>query len=55
MDKLKGLRMLFKVQAIVGANAAYDGSFRVKRVCMDEAIIELFLNDAEIYSPTKVI
>lgn len=53
MDKLKGLRMLFKVQAIVGATAASDGSFRVKRVCMDEAIIELFLNDTEIYSPTK--
>jgi hypothetical protein len=55
MDKLKGKKMLFKVQAVIGPHALYDGSYRVRRVCIDEAIIELFLTDDEIYSPSKVI
>jgi hypothetical protein len=55
MDVLKGLMMLFKIRAGFGANASHDGSFTVDRICMDEAIIELFLKDSEIYSPTKVV
>lgn len=55
MDKLKGKKMLFKVQAVIGPHALYDGSYRVRRVCIDEAIIELFLTDDEIYSPSKAL
>lgn len=53
MDELEGLMMLFKIRAGFGPDCPYGGCFMVDRVCMDQAIIELFLKDSVIYSPTE--
>jgi hypothetical protein len=55
MDMLVGKKILFKVMTSCGSCVAYDGSFRVMRVCIDETIIELFLTDGEVYTPSKVV
>ncbi|AES99245.1 replication factor A protein 1 [Medicago truncatula] len=41
-EKLKGKKMLFKVEKCTSSSIFFDGSFRVKRVCDDPAIIQSF-------------
>jgi hypothetical protein len=41
-DSLTGKKMLFIVDSVSNQAAASDGSYRVKRVCMDSKIIEAF-------------
>jgi hypothetical protein len=50
MDGLKGLMMLFKIRAGFRADCSCDGCFMVDRVCVEKAIIELFLKDFVILS-----
>jgi hypothetical protein len=54
IEKLVGKTILFKVMTSYATSSSYDCSFRVRRVCIDEAIIELFLADGDVYSPSKV-
>jgi len=54
-EKLKGKRMLFKVEKITGPSIFFDGSFRVKRVCDDPAIIQSFDTIGGLYTPSKVL
>jgi hypothetical protein len=46
--------MLFIVDAVSNQTAVSDGSYRVKRVCMDSKIIEVFCSQCPVNSPFKV-
>jgi len=54
MSKLKGNSMLFRVKRNASASVMYDGSFRVKRVCVDSEIISEFAETVEDCPPEKV-
>jgi len=54
-EKLKGKRMLFKVEKCTGPSIFFDGSFRVKRICDDPAIIQSFDTLGGQYTPSKVL
>jgi len=45
---LKGRMMLFKVEKTTSAGVMFDGSFRVKRVCVNPSIIEEFSTSAKV-------
>jgi hypothetical protein len=45
---LKGRMMLFKVEKTASAGVMFDGSFRVKRVCVDTSIIEEFCTSVKV-------
>jgi hypothetical protein len=54
MAKLKGKSMLFRVERNASVSVVYDGSFRVKRVCVDPEIISEFAKTVEDCPPEKV-
>jgi hypothetical protein len=47
MALLKGKKVLFKVEKSESASVMYDGSFRVKRVCLDPTIFAEFVMKSE--------
>jgi len=47
MSLLKGNKVLFKVERSGSASVMYDGSFRVKRVCLDPTIFAEFMIKSE--------
>jgi hypothetical protein len=51
---LWGRKLLFKVEKTSVVSVLVDGSYRVKRVCYDPYIIELFLLNAKESTPLKV-
>ncbi|XP_045810506.1 replication protein A 70 kDa DNA-binding subunit C-like [Trifolium pratense] len=53
-DSLVGKRMLFVVSKSGKPSAVDDGSFRVKRVCMDPVIVEKFLADIGFSTPKRL-
>lgn len=55
-NKLKGRKMLFKVERCTSVSFMSDGSFRVKRVCEEASVLEQFNPvDVEVEStPFKV-
>ncbi|KAK2397925.1 replication protein A 70 kDa DNA-binding subunit C [Trifolium repens] len=54
-DSLAGKKMLFIVDAVSNQTAVSDGSYRVKRVCMDSKIIEVFCSQCPVNSPSKTL
>jgi hypothetical protein len=46
--------MLFGVDRSLNHGAVSDGSYRVKRVCMDPMIIEAFYSQGPFFTPSKV-
>ncbi|KAK2414171.1 replication protein A 70 kDa DNA-binding subunit C [Trifolium repens] len=54
-DSLAGKRMLFVVDGVSNQTAASDGSYRVKRVCMDSRIIEAFCAQFPASSQIKAV
>jgi len=54
-NKLKGKKMLFKVEKCTGASFMYDGSFRVKRVCDQASVVEAFNSVGVECTPSKVL
>jgi hypothetical protein len=53
-DSLAGKKMLFIVDSVSNQAAASDGSFRVKRVCMESKIIDAFRAQCPSSSHVKV-
>jgi hypothetical protein len=51
---LAGKKMLFIVDSVSNQGAVSDGSYRVKRVCINARIIETFCNKYPVNSPDKV-
>ncbi|KAK2406972.1 replication factor A protein [Trifolium repens] len=54
-DSLIGHKMLFVVDTSSKQPAVSDGSYRVKRACMDPTIIRSFGAQCPFFSPSKVI
>ncbi|KAL6567988.1 hypothetical protein OROGR_001656 [Orobanche gracilis] len=52
-DSLVGKKMLFVVDRSLKQAAFSDGSYRVKRVCMDPIIIESFYSQCPFPTPSK--
>ncbi|GAU39036.1 hypothetical protein TSUD_59920 [Trifolium subterraneum] len=50
---LAGVKMLFKIEISPAGFPQFDGTFRVKRVCADSAIVELFLLEELECNSTK--
>jgi hypothetical protein len=46
--------MMFVVDVVSNQASVSDGSYRVKRVCMDSRIIEVFCSQCPVNSPSKV-
>jgi hypothetical protein len=40
--------MLFKVEKTASAGVMFDGSYRVKRVCVDPSIVEEFCTSVKV-------
>jgi hypothetical protein len=53
-NKLKGRKMLFKVEKCTGASFMFDGSFRVKRVCDQPSVVEAFNSTGVECTPSEV-
>ncbi|KAK2408366.1 replication factor A protein [Trifolium repens] len=47
--------MLFGVDRSLNHGAVSDGSYRVKRVCMDPMIIEAFYSQGPFFTPSKTM
>jgi hypothetical protein len=54
-DCLAGMKMRFIVDKGSPAGSITDGSFRVKRVCVDPDVIEKYLAEGFDVSPAKVL
>lgn len=56
-DEIKALigrEFLFKVEKSMDHGMKFDDSYKVKKICEDKAIIELFKDEGNIQTPTKV-
>jgi hypothetical protein len=54
-DSLVGTKMLFIIDKGFNQSKIMDGSFRVKRVCVDSQIIQRFLAEGPFITPVKVL
>ncbi|MCH79355.1 replication factor A protein [Trifolium medium] len=54
-DSLVGKRMLFSIDKLVKHSGVADGSFRVKRVCMNPTIIKEFCAECGFCTPSKAM
>ena len=52
---LVGREYLFKVEKATDHASRYDLSFKVKKICDDAAIINMFKTNEDIQTPTMVI
>ena len=53
LETLVGKKLLFKVKMHRDEVNLFDGSFKVKRVCIDEYIIAMFELNGSNYAPLK--
>ncbi|XP_057452415.1 uncharacterized protein LOC130744238 [Lotus japonicus] len=57
-DEIKALigrEFLFKVEKSMDHGMKFDDSYKIKKICEDKAIIELFKDEGNIQTPTKLI
>ncbi|KAK2430996.1 replication factor A protein [Trifolium repens] len=54
-DSLAGKKMMFVVDVVSNQASVSDGSYRVKMVCMDSRIIEVFCSQCPVNSPSKTL
>ncbi|XP_057417149.1 uncharacterized protein LOC130711499 [Lotus japonicus] len=55
MKSIIGKEVLFKVEKSSDHGMKYDDSYKVKKICDDLAIIELFKDKTKIQTPTKLL
>ncbi|MCH82030.1 replication factor A protein [Trifolium medium] len=54
-DGLVGKRMLFAIDTTLKQSVGSDGTFRVKRICMNPKIIDEFCSKGPYFSPSKTM